>query len=288
MWRCCHKVNKDSEPSRQLRKIRLVSALFALEIARLMSRPFFSHATDVGLHRDNNEDLIVCRADLGLFLVADGMGGHEAGEVASAIAGQVVGDSIAQGASLVAAVQQAHQAIVHSPDQGRGHRGMGSTIVALLSRGKQYEIAWVGDSRAYVWSGPVHQRSLQQLTIDHSYVQMLYQRGVITAAEMARHPEKNIITQCLGSTDLEQVKVDSLVCDWEPGDWVLLCSDGLSDAVSDQVICDILSEHSQPDDAVKQLVQTALNHGGRDNISVVVVSYPANSWWRRVGSWFGR
>jgi len=243
-----------------------------------MSNAFYSSATDVGLFRDNNEDAIVCDGQLNLFLVADGMGGHEAGEVASAIAGDIVAKAIASGEDLSEAIQQSHRAILHAAEIGQGHKGMGSTIVALLSQGNQYQIAWVGDSRAYLWRNQPTGKSLQQLTVDHSYVQMLYQHGAITAAEMARHPEKNIITQCLGSTDLARVDVDEVWGHWQKNDWILLCSDGLTDAVNDQMLCDVLSLHQEPQAAVDALVKTALAQGGRDNISVVLVAKPPASW----------
>ncbi|HEY6529075.1 MAG TPA: PP2C family serine/threonine-protein phosphatase [Cellvibrionaceae bacterium] len=245
-----------------------------------MSDAFYSSATDVGLFRDNNEDAIVCDGQLNLFLVADGMGGHEAGEVASAIAGDIVAKAISQGEPLSEAIQQSHRAILHAAEIGQGHKGMGSTIVALLSRGNQYQIAWVGDSRAYLWRSQPEGKSLQQLTVDHSYVQMLYQHGAITAAEMARHPEKNIITQCLGSTDLARVDVDEVSGHWQKNDWILLCSDGLTDAVTDQMLCDVLSLYQHPQEAVDALVKTALSQGGRDNISVVLVAKPPQSWKR--------
>ncbi|MEY4588365.1 MAG: hypothetical protein RL497_441 [Pseudomonadota bacterium] len=239
-----------------------------------MSDAFYSSATDVGLFRDNNEDAIVCDGQLNLFLVADGMGGHAAGEVASAIAGDVVAKAVTMGESLSEAIQQSHRAILHAADTGQGHKGMGSTIVALLIQGGQYQIAWVGDSRAYLWRNQPNSQSLQQLTVDHSYVQMLFQNGAITAAEMSRHPEKNIITQCLGSTDLARVDVDEVWGQWQKDDWILLCSDGLTDAVNDQLLCDVLSQHQHPQSAVDALVQTALSQGGRDNISVVLVAPP--------------
>jgi PPM family protein phosphatase len=243
-----------------------------------MSDAFYSSATDVGLFRDNNEDAIVCDGQLNLFLVADGMGGHEAGEVASAIAGDVVAKAVAKGESLGEAIQQSHRAILYAADTGQGHKGMGSTIVALVSKGSRYQIAWVGDSRAYLWRNQPENQSLQQLTIDHSYVQMLFQHGAITAAEMARHPEKNIITQCLGSTDLARVDVDEVWGQWRKNDWILLCSDGLTDAVSDQMLCDVLSRYQNPQAAVDALVQTALTQGGRDNISVVLIAKPPVNW----------
>lgn len=240
-----------------------------------MSGKNYSQATDVGLLRDNNEDAIWSDAKLGLWVVADGMGGHAAGEVASAITVSVISDSIRQGRPLKEAINAAHLAVLDAARDGSGKYGMGSTVVALHSLGNRYEIAWVGDSRAYLWSDRDKDGfSLQQLTIDHSYVQMLYQSGIISADEMAGHPEKNVITQCLGSMELSELKVDAVEGNWHKFDWILLCSDGLSDTVSDQQICDILHSAESTDLAVSALIQAALANGGKDNISVVIVTAP--------------
>lgn len=243
-----------------------------------MSGRNYSQATDVGLLRDNNEDAIWSDAKLGLWVVADGMGGHAAGEVASDITVNVISDGIRQGRSIKDAINAAHLAVLDAARDGSGKYGMGSTVVALHSLGNRYEIAWVGDSRAYLWSDRDKDGfSLQQLTIDHSYVQMLYQSGIISADEMSGHPEKNVITQCLGSMELNELKVDVVEGSWHKYDWILLCSDGLSDTVSDQQICDILHGAESTDLAVSALVQAALANGGKDNISVIIVTAPGAS-----------
>lgn len=237
----------------------------------------YSQATDVGLMRDNNEDAILSNPRLGLWSVADGMGGHAAGEVASSIALETLNRAINAGQDLEHGIKTAHQAILEAAQNGTGKPGMGSTVVALKSQGHHYQIAWVGDSRAYLWSHPNGQAQLQQLTTDHSYVQMLYQSGVISEEEMASHPEKNIITQCLGSMGLtqEQIHVSIIERQWQQDDQLLLCSDGLTDAVSDQEVCDLLSQNPNLEDAVPNLVQAALRNGGKDNISVIMVSAPS-------------
>lgn len=235
----------------------------------------FSQATDVGLLRDNNEDAILSDPKSGLWLVADGMGGHAAGEVASAITVQVICDAVRDGKTLVEAVNAAHQAVLEAARDGTGKYGMGSTVVALHTIGDQYQVAWVGDSRAYLWSDRDKDGySLQQLTVDHSYVQMLYQSGIISAEEMPGHPEKNVITQCLGSVELAHLKVDLIEGPWHKNDWIVLCSDGLTDTVSDQQICDILHESHNTDHAVESLISAALANGGKDNISVIIVGAP--------------
>jgi serine/threonine protein phosphatase PrpC len=242
-----------------------------------MSGNQYSQATDVGLLRDNNEDAILSNPQIGLWLVADGMGGHAAGEVASEITRSTINKIVGEGKSLAAAINAAHQAVLDASRDGTGKYGMGSTVVALHSADSFYQIAWVGDSRAYLWSDRNRNgHSLQQITIDHSYVQMLYESGIISADEMQDHPEKNVITQCLGSTELTQLKVDIVEGRWHKNDWILLCSDGLTDAVSDQEICDLLHSAGDPGTAVAKLVQTALGNGGKDNISVIIVAPPGN------------
>lgn len=239
----------------------------------------FSQTTHVGLLRENNEDAILSNPKLGLWLVADGMGGHAAGEVASEIARTVIEREVGAGRSLAAAINCAHQCVLQAAADGDGRYGMGSTVVALQSIGNQLEIGWVGDSRAYLWADG----ALSSLTTDHSYVQMLYQSGLISAAEMCAHPEKNVITQCLGSTELDVLKVDTVNHRWQPHEWVLLCSDGLTDGVSDREIEDLLSRAASPAAAVDALLQAALDKGGRDNISIIVVAQP-QSFGSRLGA----
>lgn len=239
-----------------------------------MPLPYYSAKTDTGLVRNNNEDALVINPSLKLWAVADGMGGHASGEIASDIARRSIESSIEAGESLSEAVRKSHHAILAEAEAKPEYRGMGSTLVAVQSNGSQYQIAWVGDSRAYLWTHTSLGRQLEQLTVDHSYVQMLYQAGAITAKEMSTHPERNVITQCLGSLDLPDVTVDTVDHEWKKDDWLLLCSDGLTDAVPDQTICDILNTHKEVDIAVDALVQAALDGGGRDNISVVIVTRP--------------
>lgn len=246
----------------------------------------YSAATDVGLKRTNNEDTILSAPEMGLWIVADGMGGHAAGEVASAIVVETIQKQVGQGQSVQEAIREAHAAVIRAAEDGIGGTGMGSTVVALHSRGSTYEIAWVGDSRAYLWQPPSEQSSkdqagaegeLMQLTTDHSYVQMLFDTGVISAEEKQHHPDKNIITQCLGSVDVDSVIVDLRQMEWQPNDWVLLCSDGLSDAVTDEQIQDILRSQDDLEAATQALISKALEQGGRDNISVSLVACPTST-----------
>jgi protein phosphatase len=247
----------------------------------------YSATTHPGLKRENNEDCFLSAPNADLWVVADGMGGHEAGEVASSIVRDTF-ESFAKAGTLFSlsdAIQKSHQTILSSADKGIGAHGMGSTVVALLSQKKNYQIAWVGDSRAYLWTAHENGGELTRLTTDHSYVQMLYVSGVITVEEVETHPDKNIITQCLGMQELAQVKVDTTHGQWQKNQWILLCSDGLTDELSDNAIAQIL-EHSQSSlTAVDQLLHEALTSGGHDNITVQIIETPianeviANKFW---------
>jgi serine/threonine protein phosphatase PrpC len=236
----------------------------------------YSAASHPGLMRNNNEDCFLSQPEQGLWLIADGMGGHEAGEVASAI----VRDTIERNTrndphlSLLNAIQQAHTSIINSAKNGVGALGMGSTVVALKSQDYRYQIAWVGDSRAYLWTPSRDGGHLEQLSTDHSYVQMLVESGAINAEEAEFHPEKNIITQCLGMQELAQVRVDHVENQWHKNQWILLCSDGLTDEVNDGAIARILCEANDCLAAVDQLMHAALTNGGRDNITLQIIESP--------------
>ncbi len=230
--------------------------------------------SDPGRRRDNNEDCFLEDLSLGLWAVADGMGGHEAGEVASAIAIKVIREQFAQQAPLADAIQAAHQAVLAAASAGCGAEGMGSTIVALSSDTDHWHLSWVGDSRAYLWTSNQEGGQLQQLSADHSYVQMLYQSGAIEAEDMESHPSKHVITQCLGSTQVDQVKVDNLTQPWQAQQTLLLCSDGLSDELSDESIAEILCQYKTLPDAGAALLNAALSAGGKDNITLQLIGSP--------------
>lgn len=230
----------------------------------------FSCATHKGNVRDHNEDSYVAKPDLGLWVVADGMGGHKNGEVASAIVTETIIRLVEQGKELPIAIQYAHKAIIQSGKDGVGNPGMGSTVVAMHVQGCEYEIAWVGDSRAYLWDG----KKLQQITKDHSYVQMLLDDGSITAEEALVHPEKNIIFQCMGSLEHDNVVVSTVLGEFYSGHKIILCSDGLNDEISEEAISQIVSIDESPEEIVNQLVNAALEQVGNDNITVALITAP--------------
>ncbi|WP_049721581.1 PP2C family protein-serine/threonine phosphatase [Gilvimarinus polysaccharolyticus] len=232
-----------------------------------------SSVTHPGRKRSNNEDCYLSLPEHGLWMVADGMGGHEAGEVASDIVRQTLKQSPQQ--PLVDSIQAAHKAVLSAASQGVGAEGMGSTAVGLRSSAEHFQIAWVGDSRAYLFSHSSGE--LELLTRDHSYVQMLLESGAIAEAEAQTHPDRNIITQCLGSQELAAVTVDHIERHWQEDQWALLCSDGLSDELSESEISQILQRCKTPRDASRELVQAALRAGGRDNITVQIIAAPKQS-----------
>jgi serine/threonine protein phosphatase PrpC len=240
-----------------------------------LPRPLESSAvTHPGLERENNEDCYLSMPETGIWLVADGMGGHEAGEVASAIVRETVRDTHKTDKPLGETIQASHRAVLDAVTRGEGAPGMGSTVVALRSNHRHYEIAWVGDSRAYLWTYTPEGGRLEQLTRDHSYVQMLLESGAISADDLDHHPERNIITQCLGSSELSQVQVDVVQGQWQKDQWILLCSDGLTDEVDDKTMAQLLYQSGDCEIAVDQLLHAALTNGGHDNVTLQIIESP--------------
>lgn len=229
----------------------------------------YGASTNVGLVRENNEDCYLSRPDIGLWLIADGMGGHDAGEVASSIVRDHINQAINQGGRLTQAISDSHQAVKDAAANNIGSPNMGTTVVALQVNGIQYKVAWVGDSRAYRWDND----SLTQISIDHSYVQELLDSGAISKEEMVNHSQKNIITQSIGVSNLKDLKVDEINGMLAPGEKILLCSDGLTDLVEDDEIDLILSRSYEDNQVlVDRLVEKALENGGTDNITIQLIS----------------
>jgi len=230
----------------------------------------YAAETTAGVVRDHNEDTFFADADLNLWLVADGMGGHQGGEVASEIARVTISEGISAGESLTDAIHKSHQEIIAASEKGVGFPGMGCTLVALQVDGQNYSVEWVGDSRAYLWNG----HHLKRLSRDHSFVQQLIDQGQISKKEACSHPKKNLVTQALGVADLETVVVDKVSGRFHQDERILLCSDGLTDEVPDDQIANILRESSSENAAVSNLLEAAINHGGSDNITIVYVAAP--------------
>ena len=227
-------------------------------------------STDVGMVRQQNEDSYLAAENL--YVVADGMGGHNAGEVASALAvttlkaGARTGiDSVERFRELV---QQANTAIYTASLDDSTQSGMGTTLTALsIVAGEEPRVlvANVGDARTYMWRNG----ALTRLSVDHSYVQELVNEGIITPEEARVHPRRNIVTRALGIDRSVVVDVFSHLV--RTGDRIVLCSDGLVDEVSDADIAVVLGQHSDPQDTAEALVMVANTAGGRDNTTVIVV-----------------
>jgi PPM family protein phosphatase len=234
-----------------------------------------SVATHVGRVRQNNEDSKLFVERLNLFGVADGMGGHQAGEVASAMAVAILEERVVAGDrdSLVEAVRSANKAIFVQAGDDPEKRGMGTTLCAVTlvdtddEPPDDDEIAWinVGDSRLYLFRDD----QLSQLSTDHSLVEDLRATGQLTAEEAAVHPHRNIVTRALGIDVDVDVDVGGII--GFTGDRLLLCSDGLSDEISSDQMASTLRRLADPGEAAQELVRQAIEHGGRDNVTCVVV-----------------
>jgi PPM family protein phosphatase len=231
------------------------------------------YQSDVGRMRRHNEDSFIVRDDLGLWVVADGMGGAAAGEVASAIAVEVIARQIEGGAELDAAIAEANRSILEAAASGRGRAGMGCTVVAARLDGRDYTVAWVGDARAYLWGD-----GLRQLSHDHSRIQELLDAGLISPAEARLHPQRSVITRVLGGPDGTAAGAEQVRGRLAPGQGLLLCSDGLTSEVGDDEIARVLSgnmaANGRGQAAVDQLISLALDHGGADNVTVLLIGVP--------------
>jgi serine/threonine protein phosphatase PrpC len=255
----------------------------------------YAAKTDVGMKRDNNEDSFLVFPEQNVFAVFDGMGGHAAGEVASAIAANEVKEFFTYTAAdedatwpfkaerdrnydenrTLTAMKLANQRILEQSEQDGAKKNMGTTavLVHFVERngaGAKAVVAHVGDSRVYLFRSG----RLQRVTIDHSLVEEYLRLGRISAEEAMNFPQKNIILRALGQRKVVEVEVNELAP--EPGDVFMLCSDGLSGMVTDDTMQAILQEASGLDAAAKKLIDTANANGGIDNVTVILAQYLAN------------
>lgn len=241
--------------------------------------------TDVGRKRRHNEDAYLLDAERGLFVVADGMGGHAAGEVASRITVESIQEFIAgtedehentwpfgfnnryslEGNRLTTAVEKANEKVMRAVQNRPELKGMGTTVVAALFDADRATLVHVGDSRAYLYRGG----ELKRLTDDHSWVQEQVNAGILSEDEAKTHPLKNVVTRALGGAP--HVAVDLIEVPITTGDRFLLCSDGLTGMISDEEIVELLKNPSVLDTAVHGLIDLANEHGGIDNVTAIVV-----------------
>ena len=230
---------------------------------------FFGSCTEVGHVREHNEDSLVVMPPL--FAVADGMGGHEAGEVASEIAINTIAELAPKHPDALAlgrAVEAANLNVIKAPREGVGREGMGTTLTAAILEGERLLIAQVGDSRAYL----MHQGRLQQLTRDHSLMADMIEAGQLTPEEARTHPNRSVITRAIGSDP--HMQPDLYELNVETGDRLMLCSDGINTMLEDPQIEAIMARTHGAQECADALVAAALNAGGFDNATAVVVDVP--------------
>ena len=244
--------------------------------------------TDVGRKRKHNEDAYALDVNEGLFIVADGMGGHAAGEVAAKITVETIGEFIAatrqkeeatwpfrydhqlqfNSNRLAIAIEKANERVMAAVAAQPWLKGMGTTVVAGLLNEKTLSLAHVGDSRAYMF----REGELTRLTDDHSWVHEQVAAGILTEEDAKSHPLKNVVTRALGGGP--SVSADLQELSFQPGDEFILCSDGLTTMLSDEEIQESIESEREPQSLCRKLVDMANERGGVDNITVVVVRIP--------------
>ncbi|MCL6549258.1 MAG: Stp1/IreP family PP2C-type Ser/Thr phosphatase [Alicyclobacillus sp.] len=242
----------------------------------------YAARSHIGLVRQMNQDGFAVHMDLepmGLLVIADGMGGQSAGEVASRIAIETVSEVVRDGMRsnmddpsglLRRAVELANQKICEAATSTQAYLGMGTTLVAALVDATKVVFAHVGDSRGYVYRGG----ELRQITEDHSLVAELVRRGQLTAEEAQHHPQRNIVTRSLGSAAHGESEIN--VVEWQPGDALLLCTDGLCGVVAQARLEEAMqrlasaSTQDEVDSVADGLIQAALEGGGPDNVTLIV------------------
>lgn len=225
--------------------------------------------TDTGLVRSHNEDSLVDRPDVGLWAVADGMGGHVGGEQASGLIRDALRSTEPE-ADLEVALAEVTKRLhtVHGELRTGGRASSGSTVIVLLARGEQFVCGWAGDSRLYRWRSG----KLERLSHDHSLVQELVDSGTLTPEAAYRHPLKNRITRAVGME--ERLRLDVARGQLRPGDRFLLCSDGLHGVLTDGLISKFVAVPDL-DDAVDGMMQAVLKAGAPDNVAIVLVAVEA-------------
>lgn len=239
----------------------------------------FAGLSDKGLLRTSNQDDYYIDPDGRFFIVADGMGGHAGGQEASRLATQTIAaflddhwqESSGTPILLKLALEQANMAILQDQKRHPERADMGTTVVVVTFRDQDAQpwCAHVGDSRLYRLRG----HHLDQITEDHTWIARAIREGDVVPSQSRSHPWRHVLSQCLGREDLSQIDVRNL--DAQPGDRLLLCSDGLTEELSDHLIASHMKSIRACEAAANALVSSAKQRGGRDNITVVVISMPA-------------
>ena len=246
----------------------------------------FAARSDVGLVRKLNQDAYIVQPDPDgtcVAIVADGMGGEAAGEVASSLALAAVAESLrtpadASAENLADAVRSANARIYEQASAVASYAGMGTTIVAVLADRRRLVVAHVGDSRAYLYRAGA---GLRRLTEDHSLVNELVRRGQLLPEEAASHPQRHILTRSLGP--LPDVAVECREWTWQKDDLVLICSDGLTSLVEEAELRACLAAGAELSATVDALLRSALERGGHDNVTVALLANDGDEEWRECG-----
>lgn len=231
----------------------------------------FAAVTDIGKLRSENEDAFLATGKI--FAVADGMGGHLAGEIASTTALEIFKEQVerARGSAnknlIAESIQKANQAVYQKAIGEPEQRGMGTTLTAMILKNQKYLIGHIGDSRAYL----LRKDKLRRLTEDHALIAEMVREGKISLEEAARHPLRSVLTRALGVEP--KIEVDLVVQDQMAGDKILLCTDGLNIMVGDEQIERIIAQKANPQDICEKLIRAANAEGGPDNITVVLVEF---------------
>ncbi|MCX7543915.1 PP2C family protein-serine/threonine phosphatase [Marinicella gelatinilytica] len=227
-----------------------------------------AHNSHEGIKRSHNEDTYGIDNEHHVFLVADGMGGHDHGEIASALARDYIIAGIVKGKSFSESIQEANDAIIACSLEKESQLPMGTTVALLQFDNQHCHCAWIGDSRIY----RLRSGKLTAISSDHSYVQELVDQQLITSEQARSHPHRNVVTQALGVTDNSEMKIAEITDSLQSGDKFLVCSDGLTEEVEDHDIEHILCQNLSPKELCDQLIIKALENGGSDNITAIVVS----------------
>ena len=234
----------------------------------------WSQATETGLVRKQNEDNFCICPDIGLFAIADGMGGHQAGEIASRLATQKLADFIRtylefysdQKTLLTKGMQEINHQIYLISQQNKRYQGMGTTLTAALIQNNHLYLAHIGDSRLYL----LRQGQIKQLTEDHTVVQNLVANSTITADQARTHPKRHILTRALGIDSSVKAEISKITLRTQ--DKILLCTDGLTNYVTPEEIHHLVNNAAEVKQAVHNLTEMALERGGADNITVILVA----------------
>lgn len=238
----------------------------------------FAGESDVGCLRSSNQDSYHVDPDGRFFIVADGMGGHAGGEEASRIATESIrsylnlewGKDLSPQELLQQAISKANQAILLDQNSHPVRGDSGTTVVVVMFVGEQPWFCHIGDSRLYRLRGP----RLEQVSDDHTWIARAIQTNSVTLDEARSHPWRHMLLQCLGREDIKEVTAQKI--DFQPGDRLLLCSDGLTEELTDERIASHLKGHRSCEMAAEALIQAAKSHGGRDNITVVAIAWDLN------------